>query len=144
MDLYSNILFVKGARAQLSHLAHSAMKIDKYRPQTCCIVGNYYSLKGQRKDMCTVVVCRSILLFFLFFLVTHVCMNHSHSTDERAIIYFRRALKLDPNYLAAWTLMGHEYVELQNTQAAIQSYRRAVDIDARDYRGTLDYDVFVL
>jgi anaphase-promoting complex subunit 8 len=47
MDLYSNILFVKGLRAPLSHLAHEAMKIDKYRPQTCCIVGNYYSLKGK-------------------------------------------------------------------------------------------------
>ena len=41
---------------------------------------------------------------------------------------------MDPNYLAAWTLIGHEYVELQNTQAAIQAYRRAVDIDPRDYR----------
>ena len=30
--------------------------------------------------------------------------------------------------------MGHEYVELRNTQAAIQAYRRAVDIDGRDYR----------
>lgn len=30
--------------------------------------------------------------------------------------------------------MGHEYVELKNTHAAIESYRRAVDINRRDYR----------
>lgn len=45
---------------------------------------------------------------------------------EKAITYFRRALKLDRGYLSAWTLMGHEYVEIKNTNAAIASYRRAV------------------
>ncbi|UKZ72950.1 hypothetical protein TrVFT333_000587 [Trichoderma virens FT-333] len=34
----------------------------------------------------------------------------------------------------SWTLMGHEYVELKNTHAAIESYRRAVDVNRRDYR----------
>lgn len=43
-----------------------------------------------------------------------------------AIMYFQRALKLNPKYLAAWTLMGHEFMELKNTNAAIQSYRKAV------------------
>ena len=53
---------------------------------------------------------------------------------DRAVLYFRRALRLSPSYLAAWTLMGHEYVELRNTPAAIECYRRAVDANARDYR----------
>lgn len=30
--------------------------------------------------------------------------------------------------------MGHEYVEMKNTPAAIDAYRRAVDINPRDYR----------
>lgn len=42
------------------------------------------------------------------------------------MLYFRRALRLDGAYLAAWTLMGHEYVELKNTAAAADAYRRAV------------------
>lgn len=37
----------------------------------------------------------------------------------QAVMYFRRALKLDRHYLSAWTLMGHEYVEMKNTSAAI-------------------------
>jgi hypothetical protein len=37
----------------------------------------------------------------------------------QAVMYFRRALKLNHNYLSAWTLMGHEYVEMKNTPAAI-------------------------
>ncbi|KAF8061421.1 APC8 [Scenedesmus sp. PABB004] len=34
----------------------------------------------------------------------------------------------------AWTLMGHEYVELKNAPAAIEAYRSAVCLNARDYR----------
>lgn len=30
--------------------------------------------------------------------------------------------------------MGHEYVELKNSAAAIEAYRRAVEINPRDYR----------
>eukprot|EP00741_Cyanophora_paradoxa_P019352 tig00021127_g18680.t1 len=101
MDIYSNILYVKESRAPLSFLAHTATQLDKYRPETCCIVGNYYSLRGQH---------------------------------EKAVIYFQRALRLNRNYLSAWTLMGHEYVEMKNTPAAIHAYRTAVDINARDYR----------
>ena len=101
MDTYSNILFVYGERAALSSLAHQAHATDKYRVQTCCIVGNYYSMRG------------------------------SH---ERAIVYFQRALLLDPAYLSAWTLMGHEYVELRNTNMAIESYRKALDINPMDFR----------
>jgi len=101
MDTYSNILYVKEAYAGLSHLAHSAILTDKYKPETCCIIGNYYSLRTQH---------------------------------EKAVAYFRRALKLNRNYLSAWTLMGHEYVEMKNPEAAIEAYRRAVDINPRDYR----------
>ncbi|KAK3239275.1 anaphase-promoting complex component apc8 [Cymbomonas tetramitiformis] len=138
MDMYSNILYVKmttlmttlmptlmatlmtnpddnpdanpddnpgvssaGVSHELSFLAHRAALTDKYRPETCCIIGNYYSLKGQH---------------------------------EKAVLYFSRALKLNRNYLSAWTLMGHEYVEMKNPAAAIDAYRRAVDINPRDYR----------
>ncbi len=42
MDMYSNVLFVKNQKSALSFLAHAAVAVDKYRPQTCCIIGNYY------------------------------------------------------------------------------------------------------
>jgi len=101
MDTYSNILFVKEAKGALAVLAHDAVQVDKYCPETCCIVGNYYSLK----------------------------CDH-----EKAVVYFQRALRLNPAYLSAWTLMGHEFVELRNTSAAIRAYRKAVEINPRDYR----------
>ncbi|GFP98469.1 anaphase-promoting complex subunit 8 [Phtheirospermum japonicum] len=101
MDMYSNVLYAKECSSALSYLAHRVFLTDKYRPESCCIVGNYYSLKGQH---------------------------------EKSVMYFRRALKLNKNYLSAWTLMGHEYVEMKNTSAAVDAYRRAVDISSCDYR----------
>uniref|UniRef100_A0A7S4C3A3 Cdc23 domain-containing protein n=1 Tax=Chrysotila carterae TaxID=13221 RepID=A0A7S4C3A3_CHRCT len=101
VDTYSNILYVKEQKRALSSLAHACVAVDKYRPEACCVIGNYYSLKG------------------------------SH---EKAVLYFRRALKLDAHFLSAWTLMGHEYVELKNTAAAVDAYRHAVEINAKDYR----------
>ncbi|KAL8831251.1 MAG: hypothetical protein Q9191_000971 [Dirinaria sp. TL-2023a] len=98
---YSNILYVMEARPKLAFVAQLATATDKFRPETCCVVGNYYALKSEH---------------------------------EKAVMYFRRALTLDRNFLAAWTLMGHEYVEMKNTHAAIESYRRAVDVNRKDYR----------
>lgn len=37
--------------------------------------------------------------------------------------------------------MGHEYVELKNTAAAVDAYRHAVDINAKDYRAWFDSPV---
>ncbi len=52
----------------------------------------------------------------------------------KSVVYFSRALQLNPRHLSSWTLMGHEYVELKNTNAAIQAYRSAIKCNKRDYR----------
>ena len=56
------------------------------------------------------------------------------SQHSRAILYFQRALILNPHCLSAYTLMGHEYIECQNPSAAILSYRRAIDLSSGDFR----------
>ncbi|CAG0896042.1 unnamed protein product [Cyprideis torosa] len=56
------------------------------------------------------------------------------SDHEKALLYFRSLLKVDPSYTAAWTLMGHEYIEVKNSAAAVQCYRKATEMDPRDYR----------
>ena len=65
LDTYSNLLYVKEQRVELAHLAHKTNMIDKYRTETCCVIGNYYSLRSQH---------------------------------EKAVVYFQRALKLNPGY----------------------------------------------
>lgn len=39
MDVYSNVLYVQINQPELAQLAHQAFAVDKYRVETCCIVG---------------------------------------------------------------------------------------------------------
>lgn len=41
LDTYSNLLYVKEMRVELSHLAHRVVQVDKYRVETCCVIGMY-------------------------------------------------------------------------------------------------------
>ena len=93
MDTYANCLWMLNDGPRLSTLAHVASRIDKYSEKTCCIIANYYSMRGEH---------------------------------EKAIIHFRRALKLNPDYVDVWTMLGHEQLEAKNAHAAIESFRRAV------------------
>jgi hypothetical protein len=36
--------YVQERRAELSHLAHSSMRLEKYSPETCVIVGKTHAL----------------------------------------------------------------------------------------------------
>jgi anaphase-promoting complex subunit 8 len=47
LDTYSNMLYVMEKRSKLSFLAQFASQIDKFRPETCCILANYHSMKGE-------------------------------------------------------------------------------------------------
>ena len=85
----------------------------------------------------------------LSFLAHHLHRHHRYShvsccvignyyalkqQHARAVLYFRRAISLCPAYLSAYTLMGHEYIELHNQPAAITAYRTAVSLSPRDFR----------
>lgn len=63
-------------------------------------------------------------------LINILLANYYSITREIAesVEYFKRALKLDRNYHLAWTLLGHDYIEMKNTNAAIECYRRAISM----------------
>lgn len=68
---------------------------------------------------------------FHYILLLITCIGNYYSLrgdHDKAVLYFKQGLSLNPKYLPAWTLLGHEYVELKNTSAAILSYRKATGI----------------
>ncbi|GAP93346.2 putative 20S cyclosome subunit [Rosellinia necatrix] len=101
LSYYSSVLYTLKLRGRLSFVAQCASSVEPYRPETCCVIGNYYSLLSRYED---------------------------------AIVYFRRALALDRNYAPAWTLLGHEYLNGDNHNAAVSCYLRAVGLNRQDYR----------
>lgn len=113
IDIYSNILYVQDNRLKLSKLAHEFLALDKDRPEICCLIGQSYGCTSTPIQMLKAVLLPG----------NHYSLRAEH---EKAVKYFRRATQLDRTYLSAWTLMGHEYVEMKNSHAAIEAYRRAV------------------
>lgn len=114
IEIYSNMLYVMNKKAKLAQIAHEYAQIDKNRAEVCCLIGN--------SAPCTFIRCLQLTEYALF------PGNYFSSRDEhmKAIQYFKRSLQLNRDYLPAWTLMGHEFVELKNSHAAIEAYRRAV------------------
>ena len=53
LDTFSNILYVKENSAALGNLARQAVKFDKFTPEACCIIGNYFSLKSEHEKAVT-------------------------------------------------------------------------------------------
>lgn len=41
-DVYSHLLYLKEKRMELANLAQKAVSIDKYRVETCCVIGMYF------------------------------------------------------------------------------------------------------
>ena len=114
IDIFSNILYVTDSRTKLSKLAHHFLQVDKERPEVCCLVGKRHLLDHKRGNMITMCFRPQ---------GNHYSLK---AEMEKAIQYFRRATELNQSYLSAWTLMGHEYIEVKNSHAAIESYRRAI------------------
>lgn len=41
LDIYSNLLYVQEMKTELADLAHKVVNIDKYRVETCCVIGSW-------------------------------------------------------------------------------------------------------
>jgi anaphase-promoting complex subunit 8 len=94
--------------AFISNVYYSTGLTDKFNSLTSDVLPN---LDADRPEVCCAIA-------------NHWSMRGDH---EKAVKYLKRATELDRTFYQAWTLMGHEYLELNhNTHAAIESYRRAI------------------
>ena len=135
MDTYSNILYVKEERAALSHLAHHAMRTDKYRAETCCIVGNYYSLKADHEN--AVLYFQRALKLDRECISAWTLMGHEYvelKNTSAAVAAYRRAVDISPRDYRAWYGLGQTYEFLQLFNYALYYYRRAATLRPYDPR----------
>mmetsp|Transcript_22800 Transcript_22800/g.53243 ORF Transcript_22800/g.53243 Transcript_22800/m.53243 type:complete len:792 (+) Transcript_22800:53-2428(+) len=50
-----------------------------------------------------------------------------------AIKFFKRAIQVDPSFVYAYTLCGHEYMANEKFDKAVPMYQHALDVDPRHY-----------
>lgn len=111
------------------------LRKDPYRLDNLDIYSNILYVKDNPKDLGALAYnCFNINKYSA---ETNCIIGNYHSLmseHEKAITYFRQALTLDRTFLAAWTLIGHEYLELKKVANAIDAYNHAVKIDNTDFR----------
>lgn len=129
LDHYSNILYVMNQRPKLSFLAHLATSVDAFRPETCVIVGNYYSLLSQHEK--AVNYFRRALTLDRNCLSAWTLMGHEYvemKNTHAAIESYRRAVDVNRRDYRAWYGLGQTYEVLEMATYALWYYKRAAGL----------------
>ena len=135
LDDYSNILFVMANRPKLAFLAQLATATDKFRPETCCVVGNYYSLKSEHEK--AVVYFRRALTLDRHFTSAWTLMGHEYvemKNTHSAIESYRRAVDVNRKDYRAWAGLGQTYELLEMHFYALFYFQRAASLRPSDPR----------
>ncbi|KAK9756262.1 hypothetical protein RND81_01G085000 [Saponaria officinalis] len=135
MDLYSNVLYAKEAFSALSYLAHKVFLTDKYRPESCCIVGNYYSSKGQHEK--AVLYFRRALKLNKNYLSAWTLMGHEFvelQNTAAAVDAYRRAVDINSCDYRAWYGLGQAYEMMMMPLYALHYFRKSVFLQPNDPR----------
>ncbi|KAE9529555.1 hypothetical protein AGLY_011651 [Aphis glycines] len=126
MDTYSNLLYVQHQRVELAYLAQRAVKIDKYRVETCCILGNYYSLHGEHQKAMR-YFHRALKLNPLYLaawtLLGQEYMELKNSND--AIQSYSKALEINKYEYRAWYGLGQTYEILGMFKHSLYFFKQA-------------------
>jgi anaphase-promoting complex subunit 8 len=133
LDCYSNILYVMGLRPKLAFLAQLATATDKFRPETCCVVGNYYSLKSEHEK--AVMYFRRALTLDRNFLSAWTLMGHEFvemKNTHAAIESYRRAVDVNRKDYRAWYGLGQTYEVLEMHSYALFYHQRAAALRPYD------------
>ncbi|KAL9093638.1 MAG: hypothetical protein Q9159_000167 [Coniocarpon cinnabarinum] len=126
LDAYSNILYVMESRAQLAYLAHLVTAVDRFRPESACVVGNYYALKSEHEK--AILYFRRALTLDRSFLSAWTLMGHEYvelKNTQAAIECYRRAVDANRKDYRAWYGLGQTYEVLDMHLYALWYYQRA-------------------
>lgn len=120
-------------RPQLAFVAQVATATDKFRPETCCVVGNYYSLKSEHEK--AVMYFRRALTLDRNFLSAWTLMGHEYiemKNTHTAIESYRRAVDVNRKDYRAWYGLGQAYEVLDMSFYALFYYQRAAALRPYD------------
>ncbi|KAM9938579.1 hypothetical protein OXX80_001922 [Metschnikowia pulcherrima] len=135
LDTYSNMLYVMEKKSKLAFLAQYTAQIDKFRAETCCVVANYHSMKGEH-DKAVMYYKRALTLnkacLSAWTLMGHefVELKNSHAAIES----YRRAVDINAKDFRAWYGLGQAYEVLDMHLYALYYYQRATDLQPADKR----------
>lgn len=134
-DEYANVLYVLNDRPKLSLLAQRCDKIDKYRPESCIVIGNYYSLRGDHTK--AISYFRRAIKLNSSSSLPWTLLGHEYielKNRHAAVEAYRCALDLCPRDFRAWFALGNVYKLIRLPYYAIYYFKRAASLRPRDPR----------
>ncbi len=135
MDIFSNILYVREQNNELGQLAISAFETDKYVPETCCVLGNYYALVSEHEK--SIKHFKRAIMLDHRFLEVYTLLGHEYLELKNlmsAIEAYNSAVHINPKDYRAWYGLGQAY-ELQGyANFAIYYFLQALSANPRDPR----------
>ncbi|KAJ8119268.1 hypothetical protein ONZ43_g3745 [Nemania bipapillata] len=129
LDHYSNILYVMNSRPKLAFLAHICSNVDKFRPESCVVIGNYYSLLSLHEK--AVQYFRRALTLDRTCLSAWTLMGHEYvelKNTHAAIESYRRAVDVNRRDYRAWYGLGQTYEVLEMHAYALWYYKKAAGL----------------
>ncbi|OSX66337.1 hypothetical protein POSPLADRAFT_1133350, partial [Postia placenta MAD-698-R-SB12] len=135
IDIYSNILYVTEDHRALSRIAHEFTVIDKDRPEVCCLIGNYYSLRNEHEK--AIKYFKRATQLDRTYLSAWTLMGHEYvetKNSHAAIEAYRKAVDVSRKDYRAWYGLGQAYELLSMHQYALHYYQHATALRPYDVR----------
>lgn len=135
LDIYSNILYVMELQPKLSYLTQFVNQVDRKRPETCCIIANYYSMRQEHE--------KSIMYFRKALTLDRNCTNawtlmgHEFvelKNSHAAIECYRRAVDINPKDFKAWYGLGQAYEVLDMYLYSLYYFQKVCALKPLDKR----------
>ncbi|KAJ6438444.1 anaphase-promoting complex subunit 8 [Purpureocillium lavendulum] len=129
LDHYSNILYVLNLRPKLAFVAHLCSSVDKFRPESCVVIGNYYSLLSMHEK--AVQYFRRALTLDRSCLSAWTLMGHEYvelKNTHAAIESYRRAVDVNRRDYRAWYGLGQTYEMLEMHTYSLWYYKKAAGL----------------
>jgi anaphase-promoting complex subunit 3 len=107
-----------------------AMEVDKFCPESWCVVGNCFSL--QREPDMAIRFFQRALQIDPTFTYAHTLCGHelvNNEDLEKAIMSFRRAIQLDSRHYNAWYGLGSIFFRQEKFDLAEFHFRKAIAIN---------------
>jgi anaphase-promoting complex subunit 8 len=133
MEIYSNLLYVLNNRPKLATLAATASETDKFRPETNCILGNYYSLISEHEK--AVLHFRRALTLDRSYQAAWTLMGHEYielKNTQAAIESYRRAVDINRKDYRSWYGLGQGYEVLECYSYSLFYFQRAAALCPHD------------
>lgn len=132
-DSYSNVLYNLGAHDRLAFLAQLATSVDRYRPETGLVVGNYYSLTARPEAAITSF--RRALTLDRSCSAAWTLLGHEYLKAQNlhaAVESYRHAVSHARHDYRALFGLGKAYEALEKPALSLHYYLRASTIRPGD------------